>query len=190
MSDSTAPTPALTELLQAWQQGNSEAFAQIFELMYAQLRQIAALRLGRSSHRETWTPTELLHEAYLRVAGEGIDWRNRAHFFASMSLYIRSALVDHARARAAEKRANPDLRISLSEVNAGEESAAADILALEQALSTLHALDPRCADVLHLSCFAGLERTQIAEVMGLSVPTVDRDLRFARAWLNEALERG
>ena len=190
MSESTASQPALTELLHAWQQGNSEAFAQIFELMYTQLRQIAALRLGRSSHQETWTPTELLHEAYLRVAGDAIDWRNRAHFFASMSLYIRSALVDHARARRADKRANPDVRISLSDVNAGEESVAADILALEQALSSLQSLDSRCADVLHLSCFAGLERSQIAEVMGLSVPSVDRDLRFARAWLNEALERG
>ena len=105
MTDSTATTPALTELLHAWQQGNNAAFAQIFELMYAQLRQIAAQRLGRSAHHETWTPTELLHEAYLRVAGDSIDWRNRAHFFASMSLYIRSALVDHARARRGGTRA-------------------------------------------------------------------------------------
>ena len=184
------PNSDLTVLLHAWQKGDGQAFAQIFELMYTQLRQIAAQRLHKSGNGVTWTPTELLHEAYLRVAGDSIDWRNRAHFFASMSLYIRSALVDHARARIADKRGNPELRVSLSQLQVGEESMVADVLALEQALSALAKLDARCADVLHLSCFAGLDRAHIAEVLGVSLASVDRDLRFARAWLKEALSAG
>jgi RNA polymerase sigma factor (TIGR02999 family) len=136
------------------------------------------------------TPTVLLHEAYLRVAGQAMGWNDRAHFFASMSLYIRSALVDHARARHAAKRGQPELRVSLADALAGEDSMVADILALDQALLRLEQLDARCAQVLHLTHFAGLDREQITQVMGVSLATVDRDLRFARAWLREELADG
>ena len=187
MSNTDNPDTSLTALLHSWNRGDGQAFGQIFELAYSQLRQIAAQRLQKSGRDVSWSPTELLHEAYLRVADEAIDWRNRAHFFASLSLYIRSVLVDHARARRAVKRGDPDLKVSLTHSGASEESMVADVLALEQALVTLSFLDARCAEVIHLNYFAGLDRAHIAEVLNLSVASVDRDLRFARAWLKEQL---
>lgn len=187
---SSAPAAGLTELLQSWQGGAGAAFSELFSLAYAELKQIAAQRLRQSGPQLTLTPTVLLHEAYLRVAEAPVDFKNRAHFFASMSLYIRSALVDHARARQADKRGGGAVQVSLSEALQGDESMVADILALDQILAQLAALDRRCADVLHLNCFAGLDRQQIADVLHLSLATVDRDLRFARAWVRDELERG
>ena len=182
--------PALTDLLDAWRGGEDAAFARVFTLAYSELKQIAAQRLRQGGRDLTLTPTALLHEAYVRVAEHPLDWKNRAHFFASMSLYIRSALVDHARARQASKRGGPALRISLSDELFGEESMVAEILVLNQALTHLEILDVRCSQALHLTHFAGLDRQQIADVLGVSLASVDRDLRFARAWLREELSGG
>ena len=184
-----APVPALTDLLDAWRDGEGSAFAQLFTLAYEELKQIAARRLRHSGSDLTLTPTVLLHEAYLRIAERPLDWKNRAHFFASMSLHIRSALVDHARARHAAKRGVPALKVSLSVAALGEESMVAEILALDHALKQMEQLDPRGSQILHLTHFAGLDRQQIADVLGISLATVDRDLRFARAWLREELAR-
>ena len=182
--------PRLTDLLHSWQEGGRESFGRAFEMAYEELKRIARQRLRQSGEDLTLSPTALLHEAYLRVAESDVVFRNRAHFFAGMSLYIRSALVDHARARQAEKRGGGDVRVSLSEVLAAEESMVAEVLALDQALDALATLDPRCAEVLHLSYFAGLDREGIAEVLGVSLATVDRDFRFAKAWLREELSGG
>ena len=182
--------PPLTQLLEAWRSGEGAAYAQVFTLAYAELKQIAAQRLRQSGRDLTITPTVLLHEAYLRVVETSVDFKNRAHFFASMSLYIRSALVDHARARQAAKRGGAELRVSLSELSEGEDSMVAEILALHQALQRLESLDPRASEVMHLTHFAGLDRLQITQVLGLSLASVDRDLRFARAWLRQELSGG
>jgi RNA polymerase sigma factor (TIGR02999 family) len=182
--------PRLTDLLDAWKAGGREAFGDAFALAYAELKRIARQRLSQSDNGPTLSPTALLHEAYLRVADSDVVFGNRAHFFAGMSLYIRSALVDHARARQADKRGGGDVRVSLSEARAVEESMVIEVLALDQALVALAALDPRCAEVMHLGCFAGLERVGIADILGVSLATVDRDLRFGKAWLREALDGG
>lgn len=187
---SSAPAVGLTELLQSWQDGEGAAFSEVFSLAYVELKQIAAQRLRQSGRDLTLTPTVLLHEAYLRVAQTPVDFKNRAHFFASMSLYIRSALVDHARARQAVKRGGEELLVSLSELKEGEDSMVAEILALDQALKRLDSLDPRASEVLHLTHFAGLDRLQITEVLGVSLASVDRDLRFARVWLRRELSDG
>lgn len=173
----------LTEWLDRWREGQGEALAQVFEATYAELRRIAAQRLGPQGAGITMSPTVLLHEAYLRVADGSVDFRDRAHFFAAMSLYIRSVLVDHARARDAAKRGGNALRVTIDGHEPGEESAAADLLALHQSLERLAAVDPRCAEVLHLACFAGLERQAIADLLAISLSSVDRDLRFAKAWV-------
>lgn len=185
-----APAPALTSLLERWREGEGAAFHELMATAYLQLKQIAAQRLRQQGRDLTLTPTELLHEAVLRIGDTPPGWQNRAHFFASMSLYIRATLVDHARARVAAKRGGRPLQVSLWQHDEGEQSMAADLLALDQALRQLEALDPRCAEVLHLNCFAGLERAGIVEVLGISMSSVDRDLRFARAWLREALRAG
>lgn len=181
--------PALTDLLHAWKDGEGAAFHRVVDLAYDQLKAIAVQRLRNRSQSVTLTPTELLHDALLRVADAPRDWRNRAHFFASMSLFIRSTLVDHARARSAAKRGDgPALSLTLND--SGEPSMAAELLAFDQALRRLETLDARGAEVLHLTYFAGLDREQIASVLGVSLSSVDRDLRFTRAWLREELELG
>ena len=184
-----AAEPALTVLLQAWQHGDGRAFAKVFETVYLQLKQIAVQRL-REGSGDTLSPTELLHEAVLRVVEAPMDWKNRAHFFATMSLHIRATLVDHARARHASKRGGEALRVTLSGNDVGEDSAMVDLLMLDQSLKALEALDPRGGEVLHLTYFAGLDRVQIADVLGISLSTVDRELRFARAWLSKSLAGG
>jgi RNA polymerase sigma factor (TIGR02999 family) len=178
---------SLTQLLQRWQAGDGAAFGEVFQRAYQDLHAIAVRRLQRAGQGMTISPTEVLHEAYLRVASGAIDWQNRAHFFASMSMYIRSVLVDYARAKLTQKRGEAELRLNISLVNAGAPDIAADLVALDQALVQLTALDPRCAEVLHLDCFGGLDRAQIAAVLQVSIPTIDRDLRFARAWVKEQL---
>jgi RNA polymerase sigma factor (TIGR02999 family) len=177
------PRVPLTEWLDRWRDGQGEALAQVFEATYAELRRIAAQRLGAQAAGMTLSPTVLLHEAYLRVAERGVAFHDRAHFFAAMSLYIRSVLVDHARAREAAKRGGGAQRVTLDGREPGEDSGAADLLALHQSLEHLAAFDARCAEVLHLTCFAGLERQAIADLLGISLSSVDRDLRFAKAWV-------
>ena len=181
--------PGLTQLLQSWQRGDGQAFARLFERVYAQLKDIAAQRLREAHGASTLTPTELLHEAVLRVVDSPMDWKNRAHFFATMSLLVRSALVDHARARIALKRGGNAVRVTLTHADIGEESIVADVLSLDQALTKLESLDARSSEVLHLTYFAGLDRQQIVDVLGVSLSTVDRELKFARAWLSRELEQ-
>ncbi len=175
-------------LLQAWREGDGAAFSPLFEQAYGELKRIAAGRVQQVSGDSTLSPTELVHEALLRVIGKDMDWENRAHFFASMSLYMRAVLVDHARARLSDKRGGGLLHLTLGKVEAGEESGMAELLALDAALRELEVLDPRGSAVLHLKFFAGMDRQQIAEVLGVSVQIVDRELRFAKTWLSAQLE--
>ena len=135
----------------------------------------------------TLSPTELLHEALIGILPTAMDFKNRTHFFATMSLSIRSILIDHARARSANKRGGDLVRITLSNADQGEESQVMDLLAIDQALSQLETLDPRCGQIMHLTYFAGLEQDEIAALLDVSVSTVTRDLKFARGWVTRAL---
>jgi RNA polymerase sigma factor (TIGR02999 family) len=175
-------------LLQAWREGDGAAFSPLFEQAYAELKRIAAGRVQHVSGDATLSPTELVHEALLRVVGKDINWESRAHFFASMSTCMRSILVDHARARLSDKRGGGLLHVTLGKAEAGAESGMAELLALDAALSQLEALDARSGAVLHLKFFAGMDRHQIAEVLEVSVQIVDRELRFAKTWLSTQLE--
>jgi RNA polymerase sigma factor (TIGR02999 family) len=183
-----ATNAPLTALLQSWREGDGASLNQVFEQAYAELHRIAASRLRQADGCATLAPTELMHEAALRVLGAPVDWHNRAHFFASMSLYMRAVLIDHARARLADKRGGAQLHVTLGRVDAGAESGIAELLALESALNRLETLDVRSSAVLHLTFFAGLSRHEIAEVLAVSTQTVDRELRFAKTWLNAQLE--
>jgi RNA polymerase sigma factor (sigma-70 family) len=115
------------------------------------------------------------------------NWRSRAHFFANVSLHMRSVLVDRARARNAEKRGSGAIHVTLSSVEYTEESMVTELIALDELLNALKKMDARAAEILHLTYFAGLSREEIAEVLELSITTVDRELRFARAWLSDKL---
>lgn len=181
---------SLTALLQSWRNGSGTAFEGVIEEAYVRLKSIARQRLSRFKSSPTFSATDLLHEALVGIMPNPVDWKNRAQFFATMSLAMRSVLVDHARARGAQKRGGDRLRVTLDRANAVQEERVIDVLALDEALTKLEQLDARGAAVLHLTYFAGFERQQIAELLETSVSTVDRSLRFSRAWLSVALRNG
>jgi RNA polymerase sigma factor (TIGR02999 family) len=178
----------VTELLERWRGGDATALERLVPKLYDTLRDMAAQRLRREGLQQTLEPTALVHEALLRLLGGETDPKNRAHFLALAAMHMRSVLVDHARSRLAHKRGGEAVLVTLGEAAAQEGSRIElDLLALDQALSQLSREDGRVARVVEMSYFAGMERDEIATVIGVSVPTVDRDLRFARAWLNRAL---
>lgn len=180
----------LTHLLHEWRNGDGQVFSALIEQAYPALKRIAARRLGNQNGAAILSPTELVHEIALGMMQTPMDFDSRAHFFATMSLAMRSILIDHARARTADKRSG-GVQISLSHVDIVDEGGLAiDLLALEQALKQLEALDPRCGQVMHLSYFGGLQQEEIATVLGVSIPTVKRDMRFARSWLLKAISDG
>lgn len=183
-----ANTESLTLLLHAWKQGDPSAFERLVRAVHGDFLRMASSRL--SGHdAQTLTRGDLVNEAWLRLMQSPKDWANRAHFFATASLTIRSVLTDHARQRLAGKRGGPRVRLSLTEAEMGEESMAADLLTLDALLKQLAALDARSAQVIELTYFTGLQRDEIAQVLDVSLATVDRELRFARAWLAAHMNR-
>lgn len=179
----------ITVLLHAWGGGDQQAGEELGALVYQELRAMARKRLAGERSDHTLQPTALVNEAYLRLVQGGVSMNDRIHFFATAALHMRSILVDHARARLAEKRGGEQLRVTLGEdLQAAEATQDTDLLALDAALSTLHAADERTAKVIELTYFGGLQRDEVAQALSVSVPTVDRALRFGRAWLKQALD--
>lgn len=177
----------LTTMLKQWRDGSGTAFADLIDRVYDELKVMANRRLSQSGNSATVSPTELLHEALIGVMPSTMDFKDRAHFFATMSLAIRSILVDHARARAANKRGGDLVRVTLTGIDVAETADLEKLIAIDEALKALEAVDPRCAQVIHLTYFGGLSQSEIAKHMNISIPTVMRDVRFARNWLAKAL---
>ena len=180
------PQAPVTDLLHAWRAGHAEVLPQLTELVYAELRRMAGRRL-RGANTPTLNPTALVHEAFLRLYDSDIDWRDRAHFFALAALHMRNVLVDHARAQEAEKRGGGRVQVTLTDVQAMP-APGADLLVLDQVLRRLETEDSRTGKIIELTYFGGLNRDEIAHVLAVSVPTVDRGLRFGRAWLKRELD--
>lgn len=157
--------------------------------VYGELRRVAAAALGRERRDHTLQPTALVHEAFLRLAGQRAPWQNRAHFLGVAAQAMRRILVDHARRRNAAKRPDPRARVTLSGLAAAGESPEVDVLDLEAALARLAGLDPRAARVVELRAFAGCSAEEAAEVLAVSPATVARDWRMARSWLRRELAR-
>jgi RNA polymerase sigma factor (TIGR02999 family) len=183
-----SPDPAVTQLLRAWRGGDAVAFGRLLQSLEAELRRLAASRL-RGAETPSLGPGDLLHEALMKLMERPPDWQDRGHFFATVSTAMRSVMVDHARARQADKRGGEWQQVTYTLSAQGEDSWVADLLTLDQLLNRLQTEDARAYEVLQLTYFGGLQREEIAEVLDVSVPTVDRELRFARAWLAEQLER-
>jgi RNA polymerase sigma factor (TIGR02999 family) len=184
MSD---PTHDFTRLLHAWRGGDRAALDALMPTLYAALRRIAAGRVD-AEYENTLNPTGLVHEALLRLLGAEVDFNSRAHLLGVAALHMRSILIDRARARLASKRGGGALHVTLgAAADSARVDSTFDLLALDQALDQLQQQDARAARVMEMHCFAGMQREEIAVAMALSVPTVDRDLRFARAWLNRAM---
>jgi RNA polymerase sigma factor (TIGR02999 family) len=175
---------SVTQWLRLWNEGDQQAVERVTALVYSDLRRLAAYHLARESHADTLQPTALVHEAYLRVSAiRNIDWKGRAHFLSVVTGTMRRILVDHARARAAAKRDN----CGFGAEEAGRESTQLDILAIDQALKRLAVSYPRCARVVELRFFGDMEYHEIAKLMDMSLATVERDWRFARAWLQKKM---
>jgi RNA polymerase sigma-70 factor (ECF subfamily) len=181
----------ITLLLDQLRQGNRDAESQLMPLVYQELRQLARgyLRAERADH--TLQATALVHEAYLRLVGQNdAGWKNRAHFFGIAAQMMRRVLVDHARAHRAGKRGGTDRRTLLDSALAAANNQSAEMMALDEALDRLAALDPRQCRIVELKFFAGLSEEETAEVLGISTRTVKRDWAVARAWLFNQLAAG
>jgi RNA polymerase sigma factor (TIGR02999 family) len=191
-ADPSPPDPDqkadITRWLLAWREGDAGAFEQVVQSLHQDFLRMAASRL-RGYGDLSLSQGDVLHEAILRLMRSATPWANRAHFFATVSLTMRSVLREHARARLADKRHGERVEITLSELGHGEDGIAADLLTLDRLLDELARRDPRGAEVLQLTYFAGLRRVDIAMALDISVPTVDRELRFAKAWLSQQLGR-
>ncbi len=188
MSDT--PDPTLTALLARVQEGDGEARAAMVPLVYDELRRLAASYLRRERSDHTLQPTALVHEAYLRLFNQHeAAFQNRGHFMAVAAIVMRRVLVNHARARNAVKRGDGVLVESLSVVGDVAGASPVDVIALDQALEALTALDERKGRVVELKFFGGLSNAEAAEALGLSLATVERDWSFARAWLFTQLSK-
>ncbi|MCY2964377.1 MAG: sigma-70 family RNA polymerase sigma factor [Planctomycetota bacterium] len=173
----------VTRILDAIQSGDRLATERLLPLVYAELRQSASAQLGRESSGHTLQPTAVVHEAYLRLVGEEIGWENRGHFFGAAAEAMRRILIDHARARNAEKRGAGARRLELQELELAVPPPDEELLALDEALSKLEREDAVKAQLVKLRFFAGLSVEQSAEALGISRATADRYWSFARAWL-------
>jgi RNA polymerase sigma factor (TIGR02999 family) len=177
---------SVTQWLHLWRDGDQEAIERVTELVYQDLRRLAAYHLGGESNANTMQPTALVHEAYLRVSSiRNVDWKGRGHFISVVTQIMRRILVDHARARKAAKRDSSAMDPVTMLRDAGGQL---DILVIDQALNRMATRHPRCSQVVELRFFGDLEFQEIAEVMDISLATVERDWRFARAWLQEKLQ--
>ncbi len=184
------PEQGLTQLLIRWGQGDQAALDELMPLVYDDLRRYANSFLHRRSRNHTLQPTALVHEAYLRLAGrQNTSWQNRAQFFGLAAKIMRELLVDYARAQATAKRGGSQLRLSLTAADRFSSAAEIDLLTLDQALRELAALNPQYGQVVELRYFGGLTIEEAAVVMGVSHATVERDWKFARAWLKRELSR-
>jgi RNA polymerase sigma factor (TIGR02999 family) len=187
--DASAP---ITVLLGRWRDGDREAESQLIELLYPQLRRMAAAQSARQHGALTLAPTELANEAYLRFRDQQqVDWKNRDHLFAILATVLRRVLIDYLRERSAEKRGAGQVVVDIGGLGEHEHPSTPshfEWLALEQALEKLESLDPEVARVVELRLFAGLGPGEIAAVTGSSVATVGRQWRFARSWLAAQLE--
>ena len=179
----------VTQLLVAWSKGNKGALDQLMPVVYRELHRLARRRLDRENDGHTLQTTALVHEAYLRLVGQKkAQWQNRAHFFAIAAQMMRRILVDYARSRDSAKRGAGAPQVSFDEMLAAPTGRAADVVALDQALTTLAQFDERKSRMVELRFFGGLSIEETAEVLGVSPGTVRRDWALAKAWLQSEIQ--
>lgn len=190
MSPAQIPPPDATRLLQAWAQGDQAAFEELIPLVYDELRRLAQRELRRERPGHSLQATALVNEAYLRLIDlNRIEWQNRAHFFAMAARMMRRILVDWARARGNQKRGGGVPTVSLDEGLLVSTDPGCDLVALDDALETLGAMDPRKGQVVEMRFFGGLTVEETAAALHVSADTVMRDWRSAKAWLLRELSR-
>jgi RNA polymerase sigma-70 factor, ECF subfamily len=180
----------VTELLLDCDPDNPRDRDDILPLVYDELRRLARAYLGRERRNHTLQATALVHEAYIRLIDQRqVDWKNRAQFVGVAAVMMRRILVNHARGRAADKRGGEAERVTLSLAHIGQ-APSVDLIAVNQALDALAAIDARKSRIVELKFFGGLTTAEMAEVMELSPATIEREWNFSRAWLYDVLAGG
>ena len=179
----------ITRLLHDCRDGDADARAELFTHVYDELKRLARRHAPRGRRESTLSTTDLVHETYARlVAHVTLDTASREHFFALCGRAMRQIVIDYARRRAAGKRGGAAILLELDEADAPALSDPANLVALDQALEELERRDPRLVRLVELRAFAGLSPEEIAELLGVTVRTVQRDWLRARVWLDAALE--
>ena len=180
----------VTDLLQRWKSGDEEALERLTPLVYEQLHRMAHKYIRGERRGHTLQTTALVNEAYVRLVDyKRVDWQNRAHFFAVSAVVMRRVLVDYARQRTSDKRGGDNFQVSLADHLAFTSERAAELIALDEALESLNQLYPRRSKVVELRYFGGLNNEEAAAVLKVSEATIERDWRFAKAWLFRELKK-
>jgi len=187
-----APSPEeVTQLLLAWREGDEAALEKLLPLVYDELHRLAARYMRRESPGHTLQTSALVNEAFIRLIDQQqVHWQNRAHFFGIAAQLMRRILLDHARGQARGKRGGGVHRVSFDEGAIVSEQRAAELIALDDALNALAAFDSRKSRIVELRFFGGLSNEEVTEVMGMSLRTVEREWRKAKAWLHHAISEG
>ena len=182
------PSPQVTQLLVAWGNGDETARDELMPLVYQELHRLAHQYMKRESPGNTLQTSALVNEAFVKLVDQrDVQWQNRAHFFGIAAQLMRRILVDHARSRQYLKRGGGALRVSLEEVAIVSRERAADVVALDDALTSLAAVDARKSQVVELRFFGGLSIEETAVVLAVSPGTVMRDWTLAKAWLRREM---
>lgn len=180
----TANATLVTGLLRKWRDGDESAFDQLLPLIHDALHRLAHQYVNRERRVHTLQTTALVNEAYLRLVGQAdVDWQSRAHFIAVSAQVMRHILVDYARRRASGKRGGGYLHITLDDEGAASVERSAELLALDDALTSLEKVHPRGCKLVELRYFGGMNNKEAADVLRISETTVERDWRLAKAWL-------
>lgn len=182
----------ITDFLQEWKNGDQSAIDRLFPLVYDEMKRQARQYMKKERANHTFQPTELVHEAYLRLINlNQMEWENRSHFFAIAATTMRRILVDHARELAADKRGGPQLqRLTLENLHIAIDQKLTDLLELDKALNKLSEIDERKAHIMEMSFFGGLSQKEIAGVLQVTEKTIHRDLKFSKLWLYRELSEG
>jgi RNA polymerase sigma-70 factor, ECF subfamily len=184
----SSPRSNVTELLIGWGKGDRTALDEMLPLVYSELKRLASVYLKRERAGHTLQTTALVHEAYSRLVDQkSVDWKNRAQFLGIAAEIMRRILTHHARDRAAAKRGGNAQRVSLSLAERSISQPNVDLIALDDALTELSSFDERKSRIVELKFFGGMTSEEIAEVLQVSVGTVERDWNLARAWLYRAI---
>lgn len=179
----------ITQLLLRWNEGDEQVRDRLMPLLYDELRMLARARMRRERPDHTLDTTGLVHEAYLKLVDlTGVQWNDRTHFLALLSRVMRRILVDYARAKKTQRRGGDWQRVELDEERLVPDDQVEAVLDLEDALTRLEDEHPRPAEAIAHCYFGGLTNAEAADVLGVSRATVERDLRFARAWLAQVLD--
>jgi RNA polymerase sigma factor (TIGR02999 family) len=176
----------VTRILSQIEEGDGKAAEQLLPLVYGELRKLASQKMAQEAPGQTLQATALVHEAYIRLVDndKAQHWNSRGHFFAAADEAMRRILVERARRRRTLRAGGELRRIELSSADQETEGPGLDVLALNEALERLQSKDPRSAELVKLRFFAGLDRQQAAEMLGVSLATVDEDWAYAKSWLH------